>query len=90
MYIEGEDKIEKSSTENGITVRVCVVKVENGYICQKSISGHRGEGEKREYFDDQKTYITTKNPFEGDQENIKLPNIRGILDTTVGAGKLKL
>jgi hypothetical protein len=91
MYVEGENKIEKSATQDDTTITVTVVEVENGFVCQKRISGNRGEGEKKEYFEESKTYITTENPFEEEsKEKIKLPNIRGLLDTAANlSGKIK-
>lgn len=93
MYIEGENRIEKSATQDNTTTTVTVVEVENGFVVQKRIHGYKElkDGD-RDYFEDSKSYITTENPFEGDgDETIKLPDVKGLLDTSRSLeGKVKV
>jgi hypothetical protein len=55
---------EKSQTINGITKRVCVEQAENGFIVTMSKYGSTGE-EGSKYIDENKKYISKKNPLEG-------------------------
>jgi len=98
MYINIKSKSEKSVTEDDITIRITVGEVENGFIVTKNISGRRPaspDSENRssdgtEYFDEGKTYITTKNPLEGEEsKEVKLPDIGGLMDQ-YNTGKLKV
>jgi hypothetical protein len=54
---------EKSETANGITKRVCVEQVENGYVITMEKYGNSDEDEK--YTNECKKYISKKNPLEG-------------------------
>lgn len=54
---------EKSESVNGMTKRVCVEQVENGYIITMEKYGSEGDSEK--YTSDCKKYISKKNPLEG-------------------------
>ena len=99
MYINIKNKTEKSATEDDITVRITVGEVENGFIVTKNISGRRpvkpgtstNSEDGMEWFDEGKSYITTKNPLEGegDPEVIKLPNVKGLLDE-YNSGKISV
>jgi hypothetical protein len=62
--------------KDGITKRLSVEKVENGFVITKNKYGYEGEGEKRNYIDVNKKYISTKNPLEGQKEEIKSPMSR--------------
>jgi hypothetical protein len=55
---------EKSETANGITKRVCVEQVENGFVITMEKYGSSGEDEK--YTSECKKYISKKNPLEGE------------------------
>ncbi len=87
MYIHIKGKTEQSVTEDDITVRVTVGEVENGFIVTKNVSGRRLSTNKdntsedgKEWFDEGKTYITTKNPLaEGENEEVKLPDVKGLM-----------
>jgi len=63
--------------KNGITKRLSVEKVENGFVITKAKHGYE-EGEEKEgkYLDITKKYISTKNPLEGKEEEIKTPMTR--------------
>jgi len=54
---------EKSETANGVTKRVCVEQVENGFVITMEKYGSSGEDEK--YTSECKKYISKKNPLEG-------------------------
>jgi len=96
MYIEGKNKVEKSSTKDGTTVRVSCVEVENGYVINKNVSGRRPSKNSTaedglEYFDENLTYITTTCPFENEMEDIKLPDVSGVLNMSASlTGKMKV
>jgi hypothetical protein len=67
-------KWEISETKDGITKRMCVEKVENGFIISKSKYGNINDN----YVDETKKYISTKNPLEKEEEKeeIKSPMSR--------------
>jgi len=65
-------KWEISESKNGITKRMCVEKVENGFIITKSKYGEING----EYIDEDKKYISTKNPLEEEKEEVKSPMTR--------------
>jgi len=54
---------EKSESSNGMTKRVCVEQVENGYIITMEKYGSQGDSDK--YTNECKKYISKKNPLEG-------------------------
>ena len=54
---------EKSESTDGMTKRVCVEQVENGFIITMEKYGSSGEDEK--YTSECKKYISKKNPLEG-------------------------
>lgn len=54
---------EKSESTDGMTKRVCVEQVENGFIIIMEKYGSSGEDEK--YTSECKKYISKKNPLEG-------------------------
>jgi len=54
---------EKSESIDGMTKRVCVEQVENGFIITMEKYGSSGEDEK--YTSECKKYISKKNPLEG-------------------------
>ena len=54
---------EKSESTDGMTKRVCVEQVENGFIITMEKYGSSGEDEK--YTNECKKYISKKNPLEG-------------------------
>lgn len=54
---------EKSESTGGMTKRVCVEQVENGFIITMEKYGSSGEDEK--YTSECKKYISKKNPLEG-------------------------
>ena len=57
---------EKSETANGMTKRVCVEQVENGYIVTMEKYGKAlDEDDDSKYTNDCKKYISKKNPLEG-------------------------
>ena len=53
---------EKSESTDGMTKRVCVEQVENGFIITMEKYGSSGEDEK--YTSECKKYISKKNPLE--------------------------
>lgn len=57
---------EKSETADGITKRVTVEQVENGYIVTMEKYGRSSQdSDDSEYTNDCKKYISKKNPLEG-------------------------
>ena len=57
---------EKSETSDGITKRVSVEQVENGYIVTMEKYGKASDDEDdSKYTNDCKKYISKKNPLEG-------------------------
>ena len=54
---------EKSESIDGMTKRVCVEQVENGFIVTMEKYGSPDESEK--YINECKKYISKKNPLEG-------------------------
>jgi hypothetical protein len=54
---------EKSETSDGITKRVCVEQVENGFVITMEKYGSSSIDEK--YTSECKKYISKKNPLEG-------------------------
>jgi len=68
-----EDKNwEISETKDGVTKRIKVEKAENGFIICKSKYGQVGE----KYIDESKKYISTKNPLDKKEEEVKTPMSR--------------
>ena len=57
-------KWKKSITKDEITKSVEVCEVENGYIINICEEGHKND----EWKYDEKKYISTKNPLEGEKE----------------------
>lgn len=53
---------EKSESTDGMTKRVCVEQVENGFIITME---KYGSGEDEKYTSECKKYISKKNPLEG-------------------------
>ena len=51
-----------------ITKCLSVKEVENGFVIDVSRYGSEGEGEKRKYIDERKTFISTDNPLEDSYE----------------------
>jgi hypothetical protein len=72
--MEENKKWEISETKEGVTKRLCVEKVENGFIITKSKYGNEGD----KYLDETKRYISTKNPLAKEEENeeVKSPMSR--------------
>jgi hypothetical protein len=58
---------EKSETTDGMTKRVCVEQVENGYIVtmEKYNIPSMSEDDDSKYTNECKKYISKKNPLEG-------------------------
>lgn len=57
---------EKSETADGITKKVCVEQVENGYIITMEKYGRASiDDDDSKYINDCKKYISKKNPLEG-------------------------
>ena len=54
---------EKSESTDGMTKRVCVEQVENGFIITMEKYGSQGDSDK--YTNECKKYISKKNPLEG-------------------------
>jgi hypothetical protein len=54
---------EKSETADGITKRVCVEQVENGFVITME---KYGSGSDEKYTSECKKYISKKNPLEGE------------------------
>lgn len=93
MYVNINAKTEKSVTQGDITVTITAGKVENGFVVTKRVSGRRPMKDnptETEYFEEGKSYISTKCPFEEEEEGcegkskdkeVQLPNIKSLLDT---------
>jgi len=64
MYLR-DTKEEASYTikEDGVTKRFYIHKVENGYICQIEKEWTEGEGEKKEWKEECKTFISKEDPM---------------------------
>lgn len=72
MYIEGNNMTKKSTTKDGITKEVTVVKAENGYIICVRTSGSTSKGisgEPSKYEESSKHYISKEDPFESEKES---------------------
>jgi len=75
--VETEKQMSKDKTwsitqeKDGVTKSLRVESAENGFIITKNKYGHAGEND--DYIDETKKYISTKNPLEGKEENIKSP-----------------
>jgi len=54
---------EKSESTDGMTKRVCVEQVENGFII--TMEKYGSQGDSGEYTNECKKYISKKNPLEG-------------------------
>jgi hypothetical protein len=65
-----------SQEKDGITKSLRVEGVENGFIITKSKHGYNESDKGENYIDETKKYISTKNPLEGKEENIKSPMSR--------------
>lgn len=65
-----DEKVSYSKTyeEGDITKSINVQEVENGFVVRVSEHGYKGKGDKREWFDETKTYISTVNPLEEKEE----------------------
>jgi hypothetical protein len=64
---DNKKRWEKSETADGITKKVCVEQVENGYIVTMEKYGRASidEDDDSKYTNDCKKYISKKNPLEG-------------------------
>lgn len=63
---DNKKRWEKSESADGITKRVSVEQVENGYIVTMEKYGRAGDDEDdSKYTNDCKKYISKKNPLEG-------------------------
>ena len=63
---DNKKRWEKSETADGITKRVSVEQVENGYIVTMEKYGNASDDEDdSKYTNDCKKYISKKNPLEG-------------------------
>ena len=64
---DNKKRWEKSETADGITKRVSVEQVENGYIVTMEKYGRASidEDDDSKYTNDCKKYISKKNPLEG-------------------------
>ena len=72
MDMESEKEFSVSKTVDGITKRVSGEKVENGWVVTINKSGNYGparEDGTKEWKDEYKKYISSKNPF-ADKEKI--------------------
>jgi hypothetical protein len=72
MYIEGSNMTKKSTTKDGITKEVTVVKAENGYIICVRTSGSSTEKNYKEiskYEETSKYFISKEDPFESEKED---------------------
>lgn len=59
----------KSWEENGIRFNKSIRQVEGGYIINESKYGKpKDGGENAEYIDENKEYVTTENPFKGEDK----------------------
>jgi predicted membrane GTPase involved in stress response len=72
-------KISKTIEKNGLTKRMEVEQVENGYIIRISKYGKSPMDEA--YIDECKTYISTENPLEKKKENKEISLNDSILDS---------
>ena len=61
-------KVRKTVTKGDITKELVVEEVENGFIICIEESGHKGEGEKKEYYCDEKKYISKTNPLDDKED----------------------
>lgn len=67
---DGKITWSKSVEEKDITQSIRVEEVENGFVVRVSEDGYKGTGDKREWYNDSKTYISTVNPLdEGEEAN---------------------
>ena len=80
MYIKINDEIKHSTTVDEVTTEITVGKVQNGWIITKSISGYRGEGENKEYYEDSETYISPDNPL-ADKEVVDETGVKRLVET---------
>jgi len=62
---DNKKRWEKSETSDGITKRVSVEQVENGYIVTMEKYGRTSDDDDSKYTNDCKKYISKKNPLEG-------------------------
>lgn len=71
MHGEDKERYSISKEENGKRKEVTVKEIENGYLVCVKESGYKGEGDKKEWYCDEKEYFSKTNPLEDDSKEEK-------------------
>jgi hypothetical protein len=95
MHGEDKERYSISKEENGNTKKVTVKEIENGYLVCITECGYKGEGDKKEYYSEEKEFYSKTNPLmEGKEEEkeeekaesvlSKLPDFMNSLASSLG------
>jgi hypothetical protein len=95
MHGEEKEKYSISKEENGNTKKVTVKEIENGYLVCIKECGYKGEGDKKEWYEEEKEFFSKSNPLmedkkeeekEEESESIlsKLPDFMNSLASSLG------
>ena len=95
MHGEEKEKYSISKEENGKRKEVTVKEIENGYLVCIKESGYKGEGDKKEWYCDEKEYYSKTNPIEEEKKEkeeetesesvlSKLPDFMNSLASSIG------
>jgi hypothetical protein len=79
-----------SVTKDGVTKTFRVEEVENGYVVTVNEYGYRGEGDKKEHYDESRKYISTTNPLDDSstKEEESIDSIRSIINKALANLKM--
>jgi hypothetical protein len=61
----------RESGEDGMEKRVCFREVENGWVIDISKEYYEGEGERKQWRQDNKSYISFENPIDAIKDKVK-------------------
>jgi hypothetical protein len=96
MYAEDKERYSISKEENGNSKKVTVKEIENGYLVCIREEGYKGEGDKKEWYCEEKEFYSKTNPLiddskeekeeETEKESVlsKLPDFMNSLASSLG------
>lgn len=71
MHKEDKETYSISKEENGTTKKVTVKEIENGYLVCIRECGYKGEGDKKEWYEEEKEFFSKTNPLMDDSKEEK-------------------
>lgn len=75
------ETIEKIVEKNGISKRLCVEKVENGYFITISKYGRNEKEKDSVYINECKKFISETNPLKNNESDKKDSNIKSVISS---------